>query len=560
MNSKLEFTTTNRNALVLNYQGYQYTIKRQYKETNEWRCRQRPCTTSLSLCRANISMIREPSHHTCTQSSPKKLVLDEAISRMKKRAGEETLPIPQIYSQEIIKVRVNNPDMNTGTFFPLLDSIDSSLYRKRAQNYPKIPRTIHELIIPDGWKLGSHGEPFLLVDEIYGNERLLMFASDWSIRFLGSCSQWHSDGTYKCRPLLFAQVYIIFGFNGMMIPCVYCLTTKQDERVYMKILHNLLDIARQKGVNLNPERLTCDYELAAINAFKKFFLQYISLVVFFIFHNHSGERSKTEEKRKGSQWFLCAIGLALIPVHLVEKTWAEAMDEHTPNHRSSVKFNDYIVSTYVDRTSCRYPVTLWNVNDALNSNIPRTNNHVEGYNSRLGSLFPVHPHIYKFIELLRDEHLFQHHHAEQSRTYLPRRQKPSQDTNAQLIDLLNKHSNRELTDLELALQCGKAVKTQLSRGRQYYHHMWYTLPWPFDEFFHEYAPYKWITKVQVFEIPSKKMATMDQSSLRSLDASRQTLSSSTCTLPYVAFSDCIETYHLSFYNEPIRIYFSVFAT
>ncbi|CAF4929264.1 unnamed protein product, partial [Rotaria socialis] len=123
----------------------------------------------------------------------------------------------------------------------------------------------------------------------------------------------------------------------------------------------------------------------------------------------------------------------------------------------------------------------------------------------------------------------------------PRRQKPSQDTNAQLIDLLNKHSNRELTDLELALQCGKAVKTQLSRGRQYYHHMWYTLPWPFDEFFHEYAPYKWITKVQVFEIPSKKMATMDQSSLRSLDASGQTLSSSTCTLPYVAFSDCIET-------------------
>ncbi|CAM4973721.1 unnamed protein product [Rotaria socialis] len=207
-------------------------------------------------------MIREPSHHTCIQSSSKKVVLEEAISRMKKRAGEETLPISQIYSQEIIKVPVNNPDMNTGTFFPMLDSIDSSLYRKRAKNYPKIPTTINELIIPDGWKPGSHGEPFLLVDEI------------------------------------------------------------------------------------------------------------------------------------------------------LEKTWAEVMDEHTPNHSSSIKFNGYIVSTYFDRTSCRYPVTSWNVNDALNSNIPRTNNHVEGYNSRLGSLFPVHPHIYKFIELLRDEHLFQHHHAE----------------------------------------------------------------------------------------------------------------------------------------------------
>ncbi|CAF5203354.1 unnamed protein product, partial [Rotaria magnacalcarata] len=65
MNKSLEFTTTNRNALVLNYKGYQYTIKREYKIMNEWRCRRRPCTTSLSLCRNNISVIREPGHHTC---------------------------------------------------------------------------------------------------------------------------------------------------------------------------------------------------------------------------------------------------------------------------------------------------------------------------------------------------------------------------------------------------------------------------------------------------------------------------------------------------------------
>ena len=40
MNDKLiDFTTTNRNTHVLNYQGHQYTIKRKYKNTNEWRCR-----------------------------------------------------------------------------------------------------------------------------------------------------------------------------------------------------------------------------------------------------------------------------------------------------------------------------------------------------------------------------------------------------------------------------------------------------------------------------------------------------------------------------------------
>ena len=76
------------------------------------------------------------------------------------------------------------------------------------------------------------------------------------------------------------------------------------------------------------------------------------------------------------------------------------MNEKTPTHRSSVKFNDYMVSNYVDSTSSRYSIELWNVHDALVKDLPRTNNHVEGYNSRLGSLFPVHPHIFRFIECL----------------------------------------------------------------------------------------------------------------------------------------------------------------
>ena len=167
MNDKLiDFTTTNRNTHVLNYQGHQYTIKRKYKNTNEWRCRRKPCTTSVSLCQDNRSIIREPGQHTCTISSPEKIIVDKAVSGMKKQAATETLPISQIYSQEVIKTRVDNPDMGTGSIFPLLDSIDSCLYRKRAKNYPNIPKSIHDLMIPDGWKLGFHGEPFLLVDEI----------------------------------------------------------------------------------------------------------------------------------------------------------------------------------------------------------------------------------------------------------------------------------------------------------------------------------------------------------------------------------------------------------
>jgi len=161
----MEFTTTNRCALVLHYEGYEFTLKREYKTTNEWRCRRRPCTTSISLCRENKSVIRQPVVHTCTRPFPKKRVVEEAICRMKQRATEETLPVPQIYPQEIIKTRLNHPGLHTGTFFPIFSSIDSSLYRKRAKNYPKLPATIDELVIPDSWGVGSHGEQFLLFGE-----------------------------------------------------------------------------------------------------------------------------------------------------------------------------------------------------------------------------------------------------------------------------------------------------------------------------------------------------------------------------------------------------------
>ena len=57
----------------------------------------------------------------------------------------------------------------------------------------------------------------------------------------------------------------------MMIPCVYCLTTKKDEHVYIKILRHLLAARQQLGIALDPRRLTCDFELATINAFKRVF-------------------------------------------------------------------------------------------------------------------------------------------------------------------------------------------------------------------------------------------------------------------------------------------------
>ena len=91
----------------------------------------------------------------------------------------------------------------------------------------------------------------------------------------------------------------------------------------------------------------------------------------------------------------------------------------------------------------------------------RTNNHARGHNGRLGSLFPVQPHIFRFIECLRDEHLFQRHLAEQSKVHPIKRKQITEDVNAQLRVLLNDHGIGEITDLELAILCGRTAKIRL---------------------------------------------------------------------------------------------------
>jgi len=98
------------------------------------------------------------------------------------------------------------------------------------------------------------------------------------------------------------------------------------------------------------------------------------------------------------------------------------------------------------------------MNDKYIQNLPRTNNSVEGYNSRIGNIFPTLPHAYRFIDLLRVEHAFQQHKTEETFIHMRKTRKTSDNIDAKLARLLEEHANGELSNLKLAISCGKAVK------------------------------------------------------------------------------------------------------
>ncbi len=79
----------------------------------------------------------------------------------------------------------------------------------------------------------------------------------------------------------------------------------------------------------------------------------------------------------------------------------------------------------------------------------------------MDNIFRTHPDIYRFIELLRVEHSFQQHKAEETFVHMRKLRKTSDNIDAQLARLLEEHANEEISDLQLAISCGKAVKIEL---------------------------------------------------------------------------------------------------
>ncbi|CAF2034300.1 unnamed protein product [Rotaria magnacalcarata] len=75
------------------------------------------------------------------------------------------------------------------------------------------------------------------------------------------------------------------------------------------------------------------------------------------------------------------------------------------------------------------------------------------------TVLPAHPHIYEFIRLLQEEHVFQRHQAEESQIQIRKKKKRNNDVDLLLEQLLQQFYDGQFTQMDLAVKCGLAVKT-----------------------------------------------------------------------------------------------------
>jgi hypothetical protein len=110
-----------------------------------------------------------------------------------------------------------------------------------------------------------------LVNDVDSN--IIIFSCTSNLRVL--CTQVKEifiDGTFKCCPKFFEQLYTIHGYsNGHYIPLVFALLVSKSEDTYRKFLQQVIDICSARNLTFKPAVVHVDLEITVHNVFRQRF-------------------------------------------------------------------------------------------------------------------------------------------------------------------------------------------------------------------------------------------------------------------------------------------------
>ncbi|ETK90458.1 hypothetical protein L915_05783 [Phytophthora nicotianae] len=168
-----------------------------------------------------------------------------------------------------------------------------------------------------------------------------------------------------------------------------------------RVLNELIILSNRQ---LEPENVTCDFEVALINAVLDQFPR--ANLVGCLFHWKQVLRRKMVDLRIPDSQIKSALGpgkldsLAVIPVDQIAKKSVRYIRSIVDETRAKTKWNafwKYFLKTWMER----YDATTWNVQEMMRVGVDvinRTNNPLEKYNRDFASRMSTHPGLLAFIE------------------------------------------------------------------------------------------------------------------------------------------------------------------
>ena len=398
--------------------GFLYVFqKKLINEVQTWECvdrrKNKGCKARVKI--DNDRIIDRVNIHTHAPN-PTQVETKKVRAAMKRRA-ETTLDAPH----RILSDGLAQASEAVVVNMPTLDNVKRALRRNRDGDdaLPINPQTRAAIpVIPNNLAVTSIGDRFLLYDSGVGDpNRILMFATDQALRLLRQSNHWFGDGTFKVSPSIFFQVYTIHAIcHEKVIPCLYSLLPNKTGPTYNRLLAEVAN-------NMNghaPLDMLFDFEQAAFNGARNTFPGITVKGCFFHLCQNIWKKiqdSGLDQLYINDGEFAILMrsisALAFVDEPDVPQAFydLEAEIRNNYNHNGIDVVLDYFEDTYIGRqrrgrarAAPMFPIPIWNMFRRTDEDLPRTNNHIEGWHNRFSlNVDGAHPTLWKFIESLKRE-------------------------------------------------------------------------------------------------------------------------------------------------------------
>src|SRR6218665_971288 len=238
------------------------------------------------------------------------------------------------------------------------------------------------------------------------------------VRLMSECPNWYADGTFKSTPPLFNQLYTIHTVKySSVIPTVFILMNDRSTNSYVRVFMEL----NKLNENLKPLSVMTDFEQAALLAFKTVYPDIQQRGCLFYMGQCLWRKIQSMEDLRlryisDPDVALCIrqlLSLAFVPASDVVAAFDELVESpfFRENEEMVLQLVNYFEDNWIGRPARRggrsaplFAHAFWNCFDALQQDLPRTNNSVEGWHRGFSELIGAnHPTIWKFIDALKTE-------------------------------------------------------------------------------------------------------------------------------------------------------------
>lgn len=257
----LEFVKSNKGCDLLLVDGYTFRRDKTVKDKSYWKC----TDYDKFKCRGRYrtdgeDIVKVTTHNHAPDAA--KVEVKRAMAKVKAKAKTT-----QEATHQIVASTLRDVSTAVAGQLPPIRSIKQTVRRARRQDGVPLanPSNIDDLIIPDVYKKTLKGDDFLKYDSGSGPNRILIFTTSSNLQLMSDCPNWYADGTFKCTPPLFNQLYTIHAVQySSVIPTVFILMTDRSTTSYIRVLMEL----NKLQVTLKPKSVMTDFEQAALLAFK----------------------------------------------------------------------------------------------------------------------------------------------------------------------------------------------------------------------------------------------------------------------------------------------------